>query len=449
MKYSLKPKYHFFPITGWLNDPNGLIYYKNKYHMFYQFNPSSPEWGAMHWGHAISDDLFKWKHLPVALYPEKTFDDNDISGIFSGSAIEKDGNLFLMYTQFFDPKCYENHEKEQQCIAFSSNGIDFEKYSKNPVISTPPTKLFHDFRDPKVWRGEDSKYYCVLGSGEENIGKVLLYSSRDLKKWEFENTLIKMDPEEFEPIIECPDFFKLGNKWVLIFSAGFLTEGARKNYYVTGNFEKNKFFPEYYGELDLGNDIYASQTFLDEKGRRILIGWVHTPERYNYTKEEGWAGIMSIPRKLSINNGLLIQEPVEEINNFIENIEKPEIKNDTFSIKDLENCFMLEIDNSNEKFEISLENSKDKIIFSISSRDLEITEIRNKKKEYRDFYHLESEIKNLRIFFDKSSFEVFINSGETVCTWRIYPHDNYSKLNFKDLPPEAIKIRKINNSLFD
>ncbi len=447
MKYSLQPEYHFFPITGWMNDPNGLIQYKDNYHLFYQFNPSSTEWGPMHWGHAISKDLFNWQHLPVALYPEKRLNDIDLSGIFSGSAVEKDGQLYLMFTQFFDPKCFENHEKEQQGIAFSEDGIHFEKYRDNPVIAHPPSSLFHDFRDPKIWRGADSKYYCVLGSGEDNVGKILRYSSIDLKDWQFEDVLIEMDPEEFGPTLECPDFFKLADRWVLLFSAGFLTEGARKSYYIIGDFRDNRFYPENFGEIDLGNDIYAVQTFKDKKGRRILIGWIHTPERYNYTADEGWAGMMSLPRELCIQDNKLIQTPVDELKQFISEKNNFESSDKNIKIEDHANSFLFEANNIKEQGHITFKNDSDSLEINISSTDIEITEIRDNKTEYRDYYQVDNTIEALSLYIDKSSVEVFINSGEAVCSWRIYPQDVYREIVCSNLKQAKLKLSKIEKPL--
>ncbi|MEA1883912.1 MAG: glycoside hydrolase family 32 protein [Thermotogota bacterium] len=447
MTYSLKPKYHFFPITGWLNDPNGLIQYQGKYHLFYQFNPSNPEWGPMHWGHAVSTDLFNWQHLPVALYPEETFEENDMSGIFSGSAIEKDDLLYLMYTQFFDPKCFENHPKEQQCIAYSTNGIDFEKFKDNPVIQAPPTPSFHDYRDPKVWKGKDNHYHCVLGTGENGIPKVIRYSSPDLINWQYEGTLIELDPKEFGPIIECPDFFQLEDRWVLIFSAGFLTEGARKNYYIIGDFLNNHFHPAFFGELDIGNDLYAAQTFLDDQKRRILIGWVHTPERYNYTQEEGWAGIMSLPRELKLNKDGLVQKPVLEIEQFYHQENHLECKNEVVNISPFSNCFVLKIKNIKHSCSIQLENNTDILEFKISENNLTLEEKRNRKNEYKDFYEMDFPIESLQIFIDHSSCEVFINNGKAICTWRIYPVDNYSSLIVDNLSKDDLIINTINCTL--
>jgi len=447
MTYSLKPKYHFFPITGWINDPNGLIQYQGKYHLFYQFNPSRPEWGPMHWGHAVSTNLFNWQHLPVALYPEETFEENDMSGIFSGSAIEKDDLLYLMYTQFFDPKCYENHPKEQQCIAYSNNGIDFEKLSNNPVISAPPTPLFHDYRDPKVWKGKDNRYHCVLGTGESGVPKVIHYSSPDLINWHYKGTLIELDPEEFGPIIECPDFFQLEDRWVLVFSAGFLTEGARKNYYIIGDFLNNHFHPSFFGELDIGNDLYAAQTFLDDQKRRILIAWVHTPERYNYTKDEGWAGIMSLPRELTLNKDGLSQTPVREIQQFYHKERALEVKDEVIQIHSFSNCFVLNAQNIGNSCAIRFENTIDYLEFQVTENSLTLEEKRNGKNEYKDFYELDFTIDSLRIFIDHSSCEVFINNGKATCTWRIYPLDNYTSLILNNIPKDCLTINRINPSI--
>ncbi|MDK2950241.1 MAG: beta-fructofuranosidase, partial [Thermotoga sp.] len=169
-----KPAYHFFPITGWMNDPNGLIHWKGKYHMFYQYNPKKPRWGNICWGHAVSDDLVHWRHLPVALYPK-----DETHGVFSGSAVEKDGKMVLVYTYFRDPE-YNEGEKEVQCIATSEDGWNFVEYENNPVISKPPEEGIHAFRDPKVNR-IGNKWRMVLGSGKDKrIGMVLLYTSEDL-----------------------------------------------------------------------------------------------------------------------------------------------------------------------------------------------------------------------------------------------------------------------------
>ena len=156
-KTAMRQRYHFMGPCGWINDPNGLIYYKGKYHFFYQFNPYSGFWSQMHWGHAVSDDLLHWEHLPVALAPSEIYDDHPQGGCFSGSAIEKDGDLYLVYTGTANNG---NGFEQTQNVAVSVDGVHFSKCEGNPVIE-PPEGVPHDFfRDPKVWEHE-GLYYLV------------------------------------------------------------------------------------------------------------------------------------------------------------------------------------------------------------------------------------------------------------------------------------------------
>ena len=159
--------FHFQNQKGWMNDPNGLIYYKGKYHAFFQHYPYAPRWGQMHWGHAVSENLLDWEELDIALCPDEPYE-ND-GGCFSGSAIEKDGRLYLFYTSV-------SHELGQtQSVAFSDDGITFTKYENNPVIKESPLGSNREFRDPKVFEYEGG-YRMVVGAGIDNIGKLLLFN---------------------------------------------------------------------------------------------------------------------------------------------------------------------------------------------------------------------------------------------------------------------------------
>ena len=209
----MRQHYHFMPQTGWINDPNGLIYYKGKYHYFYQLNPYYGHWDYMHWGHAISSDLMHWEYLPVALAPSEEYDDHMRGGCFSGSAIEHDGKLFLMYTGT------SNHGEgyvQTQCIAYSGDGINFTKYEGNPVICPPEGVPSDLFRDPKVWE-HDGVYYMVCGASRNKRGQALLYRSSDMLHWEFFNVLAE-SRGEWGYMWECPDFYQLEDKYVLTFS---------------------------------------------------------------------------------------------------------------------------------------------------------------------------------------------------------------------------------------
>lgn len=287
-------EYHFEPNKGWMNDPNGLVYCKGRYHAFFQHNPYKAEWGKMHWGHAVSDDLINWEELPIALYPDREYESE--GGCFSGSAIEKNGKLYLFYTSVAD--------KQTQSVAFSEDGISFTKYEGNPIIRENPFG-YYDFRDPKVTK-IDNTYYMVVGCGNSDIGRVLLYTSDNLLNWRYVGVLF--EGKEYAPCIECPDFFKINDKYVLMFSK--MNESERTTYFVIGDFVDGKLINTHICRPEWGRDFYAPQTMFDGK-RRILIGWM-----YHWGKEKpvfcNFAGALSIPRELKLVDDTIYNYPVEE-----------------------------------------------------------------------------------------------------------------------------------------
>lgn len=296
MSGELRFNYHFEPKKGWMNDPNGLIYFRGQYHAFFQHNPHAPCWGPMHWGHAVSQDLIHWEELPIALFPDMEYE-ND-GGCFSGSAVEKDGRLYLFYTSV-------SHElKQTQSVAYSDDGIHFTKYSGNPVIKKNPLG-YPDFRDPKVTL-IDGTYYMVVGTGNDATGKVLLFASDDLLQWEYVGILF--EGEEYGNCIECPDFFKLGSKYVLMFSK--MNEKERATHFVAGDFADGKLVNYTISRPEWGIDFYAPQTFSDGT-RRIMIGWM-----YHWGKTApldcAFAGALSIPRELSLSGNEVRNFPVKE-----------------------------------------------------------------------------------------------------------------------------------------
>jgi len=215
--------YHFQPPVGWMNDPHGLIQFQGKFHLFYQHNPFSGKWATMHWGHAISADLMHWEHQPEALAPSEDYDDWEGGGIFTGSAIEHQNELILFYTG-----CAK--DRQVQCMASSTDGLNFTKSDHNPVLAEPPPEIDPpDFRDPKVWK-QGNIWYMVTGVSTRksnsvaakggqirNQGKVCLHRSTNLKNWEFVNYLVESSGE-LGTMLECPNFFPLDGKWVLMFS---------------------------------------------------------------------------------------------------------------------------------------------------------------------------------------------------------------------------------------
>ncbi len=289
----LRPQYHFLPPANWMNDPDGPIYFNDTYYMFYQYNPNGAYWGDMHWGHAISHDLLHWQHLPIALAPSPGGPDKD--GVFTGSAVIDKGTPTIMYTGV---------NPEVQMIATSNESmIRWTKFASNPVISEPPAGLkVKGFRDPTVWK-EENWWYVAIGSGFAGIGgAALLYRSRDLRKWEYLHPLSvgKMRHDDNLPGVvksndmwECPDFFSLGHKHVLIVST------AGRSPYFIGDFVEHQFRPQTAGYTDLGWG-YAAKTMLDSQGHRVCWSWIRERRKEEACIAAGWAGVLSLPHILSL-----------------------------------------------------------------------------------------------------------------------------------------------------
>lgn len=319
-----RPKFHLSARVGWMNDPNGLSYYKGEYHLFYQYHPFSTRWGPMHWGHAVSKDLLHWRQLPAALAPDA---DYDRDGCFSGNAVVlPDGRHLLMYTGV----CLETQpdggrrEVQRQCIAIG-DGIDYEKCPQNPVLGEadlPEDGCRFDFRDPKLWKKKDGTYRCVIGNcTEERDGRILLYSSPDAIHWKYEK-ILAANNGRFGLMWECPDFFELDGKQVLLTSPqdmipqGFEYHNGNGTLCLIGSYdeETDTFTEERDQAVDYGIDFYAPQTILTPDGRRIMIGWMQNWDTCNlHTRERVWFGQMSLPRELSIKNGRLYQKPIREL----------------------------------------------------------------------------------------------------------------------------------------
>ena len=307
----LRPQFHLLPARNWMNDPNGPIFWRGLYHMFFQYNPKAALWGDMHWGHAVSQDMIHWRHLPVALAPTPGWADTD--GCFTGSAVDDHGTATIIYTgvqevSFERATLRDSHHnfRETQCLATSAdpNLMTWTK-AKDPILQPPDDETLTGFRDPFLWRDDRAGlWYLGIGSGQKRIGgRVLLYRSRDLRTWEYLHPLasgrwrekLNTDPVDAGEMWECPDFFPLGNKHVLLYST------AGQVMWEVGDLDPKDliFHPQTRGILDHGA-YYAQKTQLDAKGNRILWGWI--PERRPDSElvAAGWAGCMALPRTLSI-----------------------------------------------------------------------------------------------------------------------------------------------------
>lgn len=299
-------QYHFEPGKGWMNDPNGLIQYLGIYHAFFQYNPYDIKWGPMHWGHATSSDLLHWQEQEIALSPTENYEDE--GGCFSGSAIEKDGKLYLFYTSV-------SHALGQtQSLAISEDGVTFTKYEHNPIIRNFPVEdATKDFRDPKVF-AYGNEYRMILGTIYGGCGRVLQYRSKDLTQWDYMGVLY--ENSDYHDVIECPDLFPLQDKWVLLYSR--IEPGDRHVQFLIGDYDGERFVPNSAQLPEMGPQFYASQTFLSEDNRRILISWFYDWIRQPVPGSPS-AGALTIPREVSFDEaGNLCLYPVDSAKPFLE-----------------------------------------------------------------------------------------------------------------------------------
>lgn len=309
-----RPQVHFTPKSDWMNDPNGMVFHKGEYHLFYQYYPDSTVWGPMHWGHAVSSDLVHWEHLPIALYPDS------LGYIFSGSAVVDKNNTSGFGTTDNPPLVaiytYHDAEKEKtgsiayqtQGIAYSlDNGRKWIKYENNPVLKNPGIK---DFRDPKVlWHAPSKKWVMILAV----LDHVELYSSPDFKAWTKLSEFGK-DYGAHGGVWECPDLFPLmiegeaKQKWVMLVSInpGGPNVGSATQYFI-GEFDGKSFTPDndvsQIKWIDWGQDNYAGVTYSNAPEKRtIFIGWMNNWAYAQIVPTEKWRGAATLARELSLVN---------------------------------------------------------------------------------------------------------------------------------------------------
>ena len=301
---------------NWMNDPNGFIYYQGRYHLFYQHFPYAPVWGTMHWGHAVSEDLVHWEHLDIALFPTRYYDRN---GVFSGSALEKGGELLLYYSAVryleSEPENIHVSLPEQfetsQAMLVSKDGFLFDNWNaKKQIIPVLRDENIGDpvnTRDPKVFQ-ENGCCYMILGSTcGGQAGRVLFFRSEDGQRWEYAS---QYSHEGFGRVVECPDLFPLGDSYVFIGSPmciGKPGEGYEHHALcAAASFDANTCSMELtdgFQYIDYGMDLYAPQTTLDKDGRRILIAWMRMPKAVDAPGQKPWNGMMCLPRVIEREPG--------------------------------------------------------------------------------------------------------------------------------------------------
>lgn len=464
-----RPAYHFTPAAHWMNDPNGLVYYAGEYHLFYQYYPEAAVWGPMHWGHAVSTDLFHWKHLPIALYPDS------LGYIFSGSAVidynntsglgSKTNPAMIAVFAYHNPKLEQARQSDfqYQGLAYSvDKGRTWKKYTHNPVIPNPGN--LKDFRDPKViWDSESGKWIVAIAAGDE----IQFYSSSNLLQWQKEGAFGKKSGAH-SGVWECPDLFQMqvkGSKepkWVLLISVGAGgPNGGSATQYFTGNFDGHQFSADSQQTrwLDYGKDNYAGVTWSNippQDGRRLFIGWMSNWQYATQVPTEKWRSAMTAPRELTlIKNGeeyILCSNPAREIGTIRQQHvqiralsidgEKEIGSQIPFQFNKSEIVLTFKIGNpACKQFGIKLSNNlHEELVCGYDCRSGHLFVDRSKSGNIafsKDFASditapcpLDNNTLKLHILLDEASAEIFAQQGKTVLTNIFFPTRPYDKLSF-------------------
>ena len=421
--------FHLMPVTGWLNDPNGLCVFQGVCHAFYQYSPFDAEGGLKLWGHCTSENMIDWRQEGAALYPDTPF---DCHGVYSGNAFVEDGRMYLYYTgnvKLDGDYDYIHAGREGNTVlTVSEDGKTFSPKKLLMRNGDYPESVTCHVRDPKVWKKGD-RYYMIQGARtKEDQGAALLFVSSDKEKWTYFRQITTR--ETFSYMWECPEYVEIGGKKVLSASVQGLTgeEWKNKNVYQSGYFYvEGDLLGEYqlseYHLWDYGFDFYAPQSFRTEDDRLIQIGWMgmpDCPEHTNHTLADGWQHCFTFPREITEKDGILLQNPVRELE------EKKEL---VCTVRD--RLRMVQV----RTFEVDAAQITEAGFRAVLAEELVL--------EYREgcfrmyFLHTDKEdvsggrsmrcaelpkLREVKILADVSSVEVFLNGGEAVFSTRYYPN---------------------------
>jgi beta-fructofuranosidase len=420
-----RPVYHFTCPAQWMNDINGSIFYNGYYHIFYQHNPYADEWGRMHWGHARSRDLVNWEHLPIALWPSR---EKGEEHCFSGClAVNKFGEPVIYYTSI-------GHELPEQWAAIGSPDLmSWRKYQNNPILTMSDHMglLIQDWRDPFIFHATD-RTFMVLGGKlrEEEGGRAVaaIYETTDDRflKWEYKGILFR-HPNKALQSLECPNFFPLENRFVMLDSPYGPVE------YFVGSFDVRQYqlIPTGRGLIDHSQEYYATNILFDDTGRCVLLGWIR-----GFDSNLGWNGCMSLPRILTIDSdGSLIQTPASELKALRQThtaVSNRTLCNTSHLLETKGD--MLEMQaavrlNTAKKCSLRVRCDKDGregigMVWEKGKLTAAGIEVPIEAKEKTD----------LRIFLDKSVLEVFVDHGRHCVTKVIRPkiENNYIQVSAED-----------------
>ena len=460
-----RPDFHLTAPVGWINDPNGFSLYQGEYHLFYQYHPYSTQWGPMHWGHYKTKDFITWEQLPCALAPDTEYDGQ---GCFSSTAIEHEGKHILIYTSVTETEQEDGSRlvRQTQSIAVG-DGVTYEKAVQNPVITAvqlPKGSSPVDFRDPKIWK-EGEQFLALVGSkNEDGSGQLALFSSADAVDWKFEK-ILDFCRNRYGKMWECPDFFSLDGRQMLIVSPQFMrAEGmefhnGNNSIYFIGDYdeEKKEFSRNCAYSIDYGMDFYAPQTVETLDGRRVMIGWLQSWDNYMTPEELEWSGMMTIPRELHIRKERLVQVPVRELENYRKDpVMYPNVvlQDETKELEEIcGRCLALTVEVERkdlETFSIALAcDESHKTVLSYENETGIFTTDRTDSGLRRDMICRRSmqtcqntDTLKLRIVMDKYSIEVFVNDGEQAMTTLIFTRFEANKIRFSCTGKTRMSVEK-------
>ena len=417
------PTIHLRPPKNHINDPNGMIYYNGRYHVFAQYNPFGAIWGTIHWIHFSTTDFIHWDLYPTLLTPDQEYDKE---GCWSGCSFLADKGPAIIYSAF-------DGQKTLPSIAWSNDSFkDWQKSSSNPIIKNLPFEGLFGFRDHKVFK-RNGLWYQLIGSGVRNSGLILCYTSNDLITWNYYGVWFRHEHPS-ENMLECPDYIELEDQNLLIYSTNDpYKDKTLQSYWAlgkeTGDTNNSVFQILETGILDPGC-FYAPQTFHDDK-RIILIGWLREERPNGELIKAGWGGALSLPREIEIKDSKVIMKPIQELKNLRESalrIEKQKSIEKPFELQSqnglLEVFLNLGNFQSNDKLIIEIEGIESKALqISITCIGLELTDT-NESKTLK--YTLEKEFK-VHFFIDHSILELFLDYKVTLST-RMYDYGQELKI---------------------
>ena len=413
-----RPAYHHTPLYGWMNDPNGMFYKDGVWHLYFQYNPYGSQWENMTWGHSTSKDLVHWEAQPAAIEMDW------LGSIFSGSCVTNGNDVVAFYTS-------AGHHQTQSMAVSKDGGRSFEKYSGNPILTTSDIP---DFRDPKAFWNEDAKVWnLILAAGQE----MRIYSSKDLKEWK-EESRFGLGYGNHDGVWECPDLFKIDEKWVLIcnINPGGPFGGSATQYFI-GQFDGKKFtcesMPKVTKWLDYGKDHYATVSFYNAPdNRRVVLAWMSNWQYANQVPTKQYRSANSIPRDLGI-----FQYGEETYVSVVPSKEMLAVRGQKVK-KPTETCEIV-VDVKNQA-EIILSNTKDEgVVMRYDATKQTFTMDRTKSGDvsFSEAFPCETTaptygtIKQLRIFIDRCSIEAFDADGKMAMTNLVFPSEPYNNIKVK------------------